>query len=335
MKETPLTEIHRNSGARLVEFAGYLMPIQYEGIVKEHLAVRQAAGIFDVSHMGHFRISDATVSRFLSRPLQSIPVGESTYALIMNEGGGIEDDCIVYRIAEDDWHMVVNAARKEHDARYLKKIEVMSELAMIALQGPDALRIAGEICDRKTFARDVTVLGVPVKLTARTGYTGEDGYEFILAPDNARKLWNKLTDAGVTPCGLGARDSLRIEAGLPLYGTDMDEETFPSEAGLSFAVDKEHTELIANKALEKKQPVHKRAGLLLEKGPVPRTGCPVLDEAGNEIGIVTSGTFSPVLETGVAIARIRRDEAEPASVKIRNNACSCEVVKLPFYRRKK
>lgn len=318
------------------------MPIQFAGILSEHAAVRTACGVFDVSHMGHALVADTAASRILSRPLERMAEGKGTYGLILNDRGGIVDDCIAYRIGAQAWHVILNASRKEVDLAALRAaspggIQALPGLAMIALQGPSALGLVGELCPRRAFVAGVSVLGVPVRLACRTGYTGEDGYEFVVEADRALPLWSALLAAGAAPCGLGARDLLRIEAGLPLYGTDIDEETDPWESGLGFAVDLEgRTELLARTALvrRREEGTRRRVGLRAPKGAVPRHGHAVLDAGGRVIGEVTSGTYSPALDAVVAIARVEKAGA-PAAVRIRTSDCAVQEVPLPFYRRPK
>ncbi|MEK8024189.1 MAG: glycine cleavage system aminomethyltransferase GcvT [Candidatus Hydrogenedentota bacterium] len=334
IKKTPLTDAHRALGAKMGPFAGYDMPIQYEGILAEHKAVRTKCGIFDVSHMGHCLTSDPGISRILSRPLDKISLGKSCYMLIMNPDGGIIDDCIAYRMKDDLWHIVLNASRKEIDVAALGNVTPRFELAMIALQGPEAISLAGELCPRRGFATNVNVLGVDVTLVARTGYTGEDGYEFVLPAESAGLLWKKLMDNGAAPCGLGVRDLLRIEAGLPLYGMDISEETDPYETGLAFAVDLDRPEgsFLAREALlRRKDGPRRRAGLKLPKGAVPRHDYPVADASGRTVGKVTSGTFSPLLDCGIALALVEKS-SRPNAVRIRGTDCIAEEVALPFYR---
>jgi aminomethyltransferase len=336
VKTTPLTASHKRLGAKMAPFAGYEMPIQYAGIIAEHKAVREDAGIFDVSHMGHARITDRSVARFLSRPLERASIGKSSYALIMTPEGGIVDDCIYYGLQDGSWHIVLNASRKEVDIETLKSVTPLPNLSMIALQGPKALAIAGEICPRRGCVENATVLGVEVELTARTGYTGEDGYEFMLDASKAETLWTRLMEKGAKPCGLGARDVLRIEAGLPLYGSDIDTTTDPYETGLAFAVDFEGREdFIAADALRRrKDGARRRVGLTVSKGAVPRHEYPVVDATGRAIGVVTSGTYSPLLEKGLALALVEKN-AHPAAIRIRGADCHAEEVPLPFYRRRR
>lgn len=329
---TPLVASHKELGAKMAGFAGYEMPIQYAGVIAEHKSVRESAGMFDVSHMGHCIAEDVYISRHLSRPLEKIPVGRSQYALIMNEQGGIIDDCISYRLDDRRWHIILNASRKEIDIRTLDRVTPRPELAMIAVQGPRVVPLLGEICPRRSFAMDREILGVRVYLTARTGYTGEDGFEFVVDGSAALALWRGLLATGIAPCGLAARDLLRIEAGLPLYGSDITETTSPFETGLDFAVDLDR-DFVASKALAT-PPRRRRAGIALEKGALPRHDYAVLGSDERPIGVVTSGTFSPLLGYGIALALVERDAA-PAYVEIRNKPCRAREVPLPFYRRRK
>lgn len=336
LKSTPFAELHRAAGAKMAPFAGYDMPVQYAGVLAEHAAVRHRIGIFDVSHMGHAIIENPAVSFHLSRPIEEIAMGKSCYLLILNAQGGIIDDCIVYRIGAHRWHIIANASRKEVDFDALEKIAPIirrPELAMIACQGPGVLPLLGELAPRRGFTPNREVLGVEVELTARTGYTGEDGYEFVLEGSLAPELWTRLIEKGAEPCGLAARDLLRIEAGLPLYGSDMDETTTPYETGLEFALHPDR-DFIAHDSLTKRVTTRRRAGLTMPKGAVPRHGYPVLDAAGAKVGEVTSGTFSPLLDKGLALAIVAAD-SKPAAIEIRGRACPAEEVSLPFYRRKK
>ncbi len=331
---TPLTALHRARGARIVPFAGYEMPVQYEGILAEHRAVRTRAGIFDVGHMGHCRVTSPAISRFLSRPLEKIAVGKSCYALIMNEEGGIVDDCISYRLGESLWHIVLNASRKQVDVETLRDVEPRFDLAMIACQGPDVVPVLGELCPRRGFAAEIEVLGVPVELAARTGYTGEDGFELVVRPQNAEPLWKGLLERGFAPCGLGSRDLLRIEAALPLYGQEISETIDPFEAGLGFAVDFDRGDFVGRAALERRKvaPTRRRAGLNVKKGSVPRHDHEVVDASGRVVGVVTSGTYSPLLDQGIALALVDK-ESTPSAVRIRGVDCQAVEVELPFYRR--
>jgi len=336
MKQTPLTDYSKRLGAKMAEFAGYDMPIQYEGILAEHKAVRESAGIFDVSHMGHARIFDPSVSRLLSRSLEKVPLGKGAYNLIMKEDGGIIDDAFVYRLGEREWHIVLNASRKEVDVEYLKNAKKLDGIAMLAVQGPKVIGMIGELAPRRGVAVDASVLGVKILLAVRTGYTGEDGFEMIVADASAEKLFERLIDAGMKPCGLGARDLLRLEAALPLYGLEISETIDPYEAGLGFAVELDRDDFIARSALirRKEAPTRRRVGLTVAKGPVPRHEHEVLSAEGKIVGKVTSGSFSPILGKGIALALVEKN-SKPEKIKIRETICNAAEVSLPFYRRKK
>jgi aminomethyltransferase len=336
LKRTPLFELHRAAGGRLVPFAGYEMPVQYAGILAECKAVREAAGIFDVSHMGQAHLRSAASFGKLSRSPAKAELGAALYTLIMRSDGGIIDDCIFYRHADSFWTVVLNASRKEIDLSVLEDAMTLPTRAMIALQGPEAVAMIGELCPRRRFVSDIEVLGARIAVACRTGYTGEDGYEFMLEAEEAPRLWKRLIDCGAAPCGLGARDLLRLEAGLPLYGHEMNETTNPWETGLGFAVDLDRDDdFAAREALTRlKESPRRRAGLKVVKGAVPRAECPVVDVAGREIGVVTSGAYSPLLDAGIALARIERS-AVPAAVRIRGTDCLAEEVPLPFHRRRR
>lgn len=335
MKKTPLYNLHRRLNAKMADFAGYEMPIQYEGIFAEHKAVREKCGVFDVSHMGHAAIRKPEISRLLSRSLLNIKIGKGAYTLILKENGGIIDDTFIYRFSENYWHIVLNASRKEVDVDYLSDVEPIPELAMLAVQGPEVISMLGELCQKRSIAENIEVLGIKIIFAARTGYTGEDGYELILPVESAETFMERLIDEGVKPCGLGARDLLRLEAALPLYGHEITEEINPYEAGLGFAVELDR-DFIARKALVELQNnlKRKRTGLLTPKGPVPRQNFDVLNDEEKSIGIVTSGSFSPLLDKGIALALIDIN-SKPASIKIRNSKISVEETDLPFYRRKR
>ncbi|RMH58946.1 MAG: glycine cleavage system aminomethyltransferase GcvT [Candidatus Hydrogenedentota bacterium] len=336
LKETVLAPIHEEEGARMGPFAGYRMPLTYAGTLAEHRAVREKAGIFDVSHMGQALIRNPSVDRVLSRPLTSIPVGTGRYTLILNADGGIVDDTFVYRLEESLWHIVVNASRKETDWKVLGEIEVLEDVAMIAIQGPRVVPLLGEMCARRRFVRETEVAGVNVRLLVRTGYTGEDGYEAIVEKERAAELWRVLRRKEMEPCGLAARDLLRIEAALPLYGADIDETTRPHEVGLEFAVrEPDRKGFVARDILSNPPPRRfRRCGIVGSAGPIPRRGATILDAGGEDVGVVTSGTFSPVLQAPIALGRIASSK-QPAGVVIRGRKYSVKEAPLPFYRRER
>ena len=364
MRRTPLYDRHAALGAKMVPFAGYEMPIQYEGIVAEHRAVRGQAGLFDLSHMGEFffrgRGAGATLDRLVSSDIAGLAVGQARYGLLTNERGTIVDDVIVYRISDGDYMMVVNAANIAKD-----RAHVLAHLgddvtfddrsystALVAIQGPQAAdildsQVGSSVRELPSFgvARR-HILGHPDRhlvvnaTVARTGYTGEDGFEVFVANADAAKVWDALLaggrEAGIKPIGLGARDTLRLEARFSLYGNDIDETTDPIEAGLGWTckLDKEFTgrdEIAAKKAAGSKR---KLAGLVVEGG-VARHGHEVTHE-GDVVGRVTSGTFGPTVQKNIALAYVPTALSKVGTalaVRIRGKDVPATVVKTPFYRR--
>jgi aminomethyltransferase len=356
MKRTQLFDYHRQSG-KLMEFAGYEMPLWYTSMTEEHLAVRNGSGIFDVSHMGRISIkgkgSGALLESLAPTTVQSQQVGKSFYTLLLNETAGIIDDFIILKKSEDEFLAVVNAANRVRDLDHIMKhaagedVEVEDQTdvsAMIALQGPgaaDALRplTALDLSSLKRFrCTDAEVLGSPCTVS-RTGYTGEDGFEIIVhcttveEPARALRAWKALANSA-RPCGLGARDSLRLEAGYPLHGSDIDERTNPFEAGLSWVVSAGKAGYVgfeAISALKGSSPSVTTKGIVLDQG-IPRHGFDVLD-GGGKIGTVTSGTFSPILRKGIALSKVKAGVPEAAKpwVMIRNAKSVGRFVKPPFY----
>ena len=352
LRRTPLYDEHFASGARLVPFAGWEMPVQYEGVIAEHLTVRRACGVFDVSHMGQIETEGPgaleLLQRLLSNDVAKIPVGGAQYAVLCREDGGILDDLFTYRLGEDRYLTVTNAANHERDFAWFRDhaegagCEVRDALdawAMLAVQGPDARRIvgglaAGELPPRLRAA-PVEVAGIQC-LVCGTGYTGEDGVEILCAPADAPALWRALLDAGAKPAGLGARDTLRLEACFHLYGNDMDESRNPIEAGLGWCC-KEETGFIGSEAVAKARAEGTAEVLvpfaLTERG-VPRQGNPVLGPDGEPAGVVTSGTHSPCLERGVGMAYVERALAEPGTeiaIDVRGKRRAARVESRPLY----
>ncbi|HEV8245295.1 MAG TPA: glycine cleavage system aminomethyltransferase GcvT [Polyangiaceae bacterium] len=362
LRRTPLYEEHRAAQARLVPFAGWEMPVQYQGISAEHRAVREQAGLFDVSHMGELEIKGAAalsaVNRLISNDLARIKDGQALYTCACNERGTVLDDLIVYRKSSSDILVVCNASnRGKMAAHFAEQIEDCSfrdasdDYALIALQGPRALsvlRAAGCSIDVAAalpsfrFAA-AEVASVPATV-AHTGYTGEDGVELFVAPEHAVTVWRALLAAGggeVVPVGLGARDTLRLEARLSLYGNDIDETTNPLEAGLGWTVKLDKSEFLGKAALE----AVKAAGIsrtlvgfeMLGRG-IARHGYPLLDMAGEAIGICTSGGPSPTLGKNIGLGYMPLSMREPGSrfqVDCRGKAIEAVVVATPFYKRKK
>jgi aminomethyltransferase len=336
LRRTPLYEHHAALGARLVPFAGWEMPVQYTSISEEHRAVRTSAGVFDVSHMGQLRVAGDGAHEYLQRRLSNdldrIEPGHAQYTLLTNEQGGIVDDLIAYRRGGDDYLLIVNAANVEVDHAALPETDdVSSEWALLAVQGPEALNRLGLEVEPFTF-READVLGVRC-LVAGTGYTGERGCELGCAPDDARRLWDALLERGVTPCGLGARDTLRLEVCYPLHGNDITPERTPLEAGLGWAcaLDKEFTGVEALRRQKEEGPPEKLVAFVMEDPGIPRKGMPV--EEGGE---VTSGTLSPTLGTSIGLAYVSASRSDPGTeitIDVRGRPRGARIVKKPFYTR--
>ena len=355
LRRTPLYEEHKSLGARLVDFAGWEMPVQYEGIKAEHIAVRNHAGLFDVSHMGEvvFRGPDAeeAVQRLVTRDVTRQETGQAGYAAVCYEDGGTVDDVIVYR-RPDDFLVVVNASNREKDLDHFREntrhldVEVADESddwALLAVQGPEAAGILrgftdADLSNLKPFRFVEGEIGGAKTIISRTGYTGEDGFELYLSPDDAPHVWRELLEAGATPAGLGARDTLRLEAGMCLYGNELDPETTPLEAGIDFAVhlDKEQ-EFIGQEALrrEKEEGLGKKlVGFEVEGRGIARHDYPV--RAGEEnVGRVTSGTLSPTLGKAIGLALVSPEVEDRFEVVIRDRPVEAHAVQLPFYKRGK
>ena len=354
-RRTPLYDEHKDLGARLVDFAGYEMPVQYEGIKAEHNAVRNRAGLFDVSHMGEavFRGPDAesAVQRLVTRDVGRLEVGQAGYSAVCYEDGGTVDDVIVYR-REGDFLVVVNASNREKDLAHFREntedldVEVADESddwALLALQGPEAEQLLQgstdtELSDLKPFRFVEGEVAGFAALISRTGYTGEDGFELYVGPDDAPGIWRTLIEAGATPAGLGARDTLRLEAGLCLYGNELDPETTPLEAGIGFAVhlDKEQ-EFIGQAALkdEKENGLRKKlVGFEMEGRGIARHDHQVAVD-DETVGHVTSGTKSPTLDRAIGLALVDPGVEDRFDVVIRDKPVPAKTVPIPFYKRDK
>ena len=359
-QRTPLYEAHVRAGARMVEFAGWEMPVQYQGILAEHAAVRERAGLFDVSHMGEivFRGPGAleALQRLFTNDLSRCADGQAQYGCLCRESGGIVDDVVVYRRAADDLLVCVNAANRAKDFDWLRQraggVPVANESddwAQLALQGPLAAVVLQRLTGTRlsgvgTYRFTVgDVAGIPC-LVARTGYTGEDGFELFCAPGESPRLWDALLEAGsgegLCPCGLGARDSLRLEMTYRLYGADMDDDTTPLEAGLSWVVKLDKGEFVGREALLRQREAglsRKLVGFALTEPGIARHGHAVLQD-GRPAGVVTSGTRSPTLGTSIGLAYVPPGltaEGSTFAIDIRGRPVSARVVKTPFYSRKK
>ena len=357
MKRTPLYDFHASHG-KVVEFAGYEMPIWYSSISEEHLAVRNHSGIFDVSHMGRVVLSGTGASKLVDKlvPTESAsqPAGKSFYTLLLNPMGGIIDDIIIIK-RQDDFLLVVNASNRTKDLDHIRDVarpfdvmidDVTDRTTMIAIQGPEAIEALQpltpvNLSEIKRFTHTRSKVGTSDATITRTGYTGEDGFEIILHDSGieddaiAKSVWNDLATRA-TPSGLGARDSLRVEAGLPLYGSDISDTTNPIEAELSWVLSKSKTGYVGDEAIARfrtTQPSRLRKGILMED-KIPRHGFTIADETGRPIGEITSGTFSPLLRKGVAMGYIETPEAQvggTVQVVIRGTPSKGKVVKPPFY----
>ena len=356
LKTTPLTEAHVALGARMVAFAGYDMPVQYaDGVLKEHLWTREHAGLFDVSHMGQARIRGAdpltAFETLTPGDFKGLKPGKQRYSLLLNADGGIVDDLMAARPDDDGLFVVVNGACKDDDYRLIAEglagradVERLEDRALIALQGPAAaaaLKLHVPEAVTMTFMEARTLQGFGVELiVSRSGYTGEDGYEISIPRHAAVSVWNTLlADERVKPIGLGARDSLRLEAGLPLYGHDLDEGVSPVEAGLEFALPRRRREAgdfpgSARILRELTQgPVRVRVGLKVLEGAPAREGAEIADADGTVIGRVTSGGFSPSLRQGIALGFVPPLHSRAGTrlkVIVRGKAQACEVTALPF-----
>jgi aminomethyltransferase len=353
-RQTPLYKLHQELGARIVDFGGWDMPVQYSSQIGEHHAVRRAAGMFDVSHMCVVDLKGARVRAFLQHLLANdvaklkIP-GKALYTCMLNEQGGVLDDLIVYFLTDSWFRAVVNAGTRDKDLAWIRRqaasfnVEVTErdDLAMIAVQGPEARAKAAQLltpADAQTALALEPFVGRELGgwFVARTGYTGEDGFEIMMPAKDAVPAWRRLNELGVASCGLGARDTLRLEAGMNLYGNDMDENTNPFESGLAWTVAMEPQERAfigraALAAIKKTGSPKKLVGLLLEDRGVLRSHQRVSAGAAGE-GETTSGTFSPTLERSIALARVPAGSGDHVQVDIRGKLLNARVVKPPFVR---
>jgi aminomethyltransferase len=355
---TALYEQHVEAGAKLVPFAGWEMPVQYEGVRQEHIAVRTGCGVFDVSHMGEVTTegpqAEDLLQRLLSNDVSKIEAAGAQYSVLCREDGGILDDLFTYRLAPDRFLTVTNAANHAKDSAWMAEHardfdaearDAAADYAMLAIQGPDARELAGKLFVGKLPLRFHTAVlplrdsvGDAEALVCGTGYTGEDGIEVLLPPQAAPGLWEALLAAGAAPCGLAARDTLRLEACFHLYGNDMDEGRNPIEAGLGW-VCKEATGFIGADAVAAARaagPEEKLVPFALTERGIPRQGNDVL-AGGEPAGTVTSGTMSPCLEQGVGMAYVRADLAEPGTaleIDVRGKRRPARVESRPLYPKK-
>ena len=357
-RKTPLYDIHVEEGGKIVPFAGYLLPVQYStGIIAEHEAVRTKVGLFDVSHMGEVQFSGpgalATINHLFTNDYTDMPLGKVRYGVMCNEHGGCIDDLIVYKFGDEEYFVVVNASNREKDVAHMEanllpntQFEDLSDgIAELALQGPLAKDVLAKLCDVEqlpqryyTAVRHVEIASIDC-MVSRTGYTGEFGYELYCAPADAAALWRALREAGeefgLIPCGLGARDTLRLEASMPLYGHEMDEDTTPLEAGLQLGVRMNKAEFIGREAiLAAGEPTRVRVGLVAKGRGILREHMDVY--AGDMlVGQTTSGTFAPHLKQAIAMARIDVAHAgvgTELAVEVRGRRVAATVVPMPFYK---
>lgn len=352
-KKTALYQSHLDAKAKMVDFAGWEMPIHYGSQLAEHQQVREAAGIFDVSHMVVVDLQGPEAAAFLryilANNIDKLKIGKALYTCMLNEQGGVLDDLIVYKLADDSFRLVVNAGTAEKDLAWLKAhvqkfnchLKRREDLAILATQGPKACEKLAQLFQLEASQlkelKPFHALSLQDKFVARTGYTGEDGFEWILPVEQAATFWQQLLATTFEPCGLGARDTLRLEAGLNLYGSDMDEKVTPLESNLAQTVDFEpkDRDFIGREALERQQQEGVKwqlVGLILEEQGIPRQHQKVLIEGLGE-GEVTSGSFSPTLKKGIALARVPAGSFENCSIEIRGKALAAKKVKLPFVRR--
>jgi aminomethyltransferase len=337
LRRTPLYERHAALGARLVPFAGWEMPVQYAGISEEHRAVRSGAGVFDVSHMGELRLAGDGAREYLqarlSNDLDRVGAGQAQYTLLTNQRGGIVDDLIAYRRGDDDYLLVVNAANVDADHAALAETEDVSDSwAYLAVQGPEALERLGVEIEPFAFREGVDVLGVRC-LVAGTGYTGERGCEVGCVPEDAVALWDAILAQGIEPCGLGARDTLRLEVCYPLHGNDISPERTPIEADLGWAcaLDKEFTGSDVLRRLRDEGPAERLVAFVMADAGIPRAGMAIA-----EGGEVTSGTQSPVLGVGIGLGYVPSALAEPGTeitIDLRGRPRRARIVRKPFYKR--
>lgn len=364
MLRTPLYELCRAGGGRMVPFAGWEMPVQFSGLIQEHKAVRNSVGMFDISHMGVLRLEGAnpkdTLQQLVPSDLHRIGPGEACYTVLLNDQGGIRDDLIIYDLGAIDAErgalvLVINAACADSDTAWIRErmepagltvTDIKNNGVLLALQGPQAIplleQLSGEdLSGLPRFGhRNLQLQGLSDSVfTARTGYTGEDGVELLLTAEDGQRLWTQLIEKGVAPCGLGARDTLRLEAAMHLYGQDMNADTNPFEAGLGWLVHLEMpADFIGRQALEQAAetgPNKRLVGLKLEGRAIARHDYPVLHN-GEPVGVITSGTWSPTLEEPIALASIPTGLAKlgtSLSVEIRGKAQPATVVRRPFYKR--
>jgi len=356
LRRTPLFETHRKLGARMVPFAGWDMPLQYDGILVEHEVVRKRAGIFDVSHMGRLDFTGAqaltAIQRVFTNDASRLEIGGAQYTMMCHSHGGIVDDCILYKLADDHYRVVVNASNVDKDLTFLRQHvgstcqlqDRSGEFSLLAVAGPKACTLLESLSDAPLrdvpgfMSRQVAMSGVPV-LAARTGYTGEDSFELFVPAADSLSVWQAITAAGARPVGLGARDTLRMEARLTLYGNDIDATTNPYEAGLGWTVKLEKGDFVGREALRRVVQhglTRKLVGFRVSSRGIARAGADVIDEEGAVVGRVTSGGPGPTVGGAIGMAYVPVSMAkleEPLRLLQRGKELIAKQVNGPFYRR--
>ena len=344
LQRTPLYERHRALGARMVPFAGWEMPVQYAGVIPEHRAVRSDAGVFDVSHMGELEVegprAHELLQSLLSNDLDKVEPGRAQYTLLTNKRGGIIDDLIAYRLEPGRYLLIVNASNRDGDFQWIKEREipgsdvrdVSDDYALLAVQGPHSLERLG-LGDAPPFTFAVEELDGIECMVNRTGYTGELGVELLVPSEDAVALWDHVLDRGVVPCGLGARDTLRLEVCFPLHGNDITQDTNAISAGLGWvcALDKDFTGAEELRRIKEEGPVEKLVPFVMEDSGIPRAGMAI---AGG--GRVTSGSHSPMLDRGIGMGYVPTEQSEPETeltIDVRGRDRTARIVKKPIYKR--
>ncbi|MCG2459551.1 glycine cleavage system aminomethyltransferase GcvT [Flavobacteriaceae bacterium F89] len=361
MKNTALSKIHEALGAKMVPFAGYNMPVSYEGVNAEHLTVRSGVGVFDVSHMGEFLISGpnalALIQKVTTNDASKLVIGKAQYSCMPNETGGIVDDLIVYRIKEEQYLLVVNASNIDKDWDHISEYNTLikaemrnisDNFSLLAIQGPKAVSAMQSLTSVELGSipfysfKVADFAGVDYVIISATGYTGSGGFEIYCKNEEVEQVWNKVMEAGanfgIKPIGLAARDTLRLEMGYCLYGNDIDDSTSPIEAGLGW-ITKFEKDFVNSTALAKQKevgPKRKLVAFELDERGIPRQGYDIVDEKGTKIGNVTSGTMSPSLEKGIGLGYVPVDFSKNGTkvfIKIRKNQVPATIVKPPFYKK--
>jgi aminomethyltransferase len=358
LKKTPLNELHKTLGGKMVDFGGWELPVQYSGILEEHQAVRERAGVFDVSHMGEITVKGPAALQLLQKAtcndVSRLEDGRAQYSGLLYPTGGFVDDLWVGRRGENDYLLVVNASNSDKDFEWIQDCakgmdvevrNVSNDYALLALQGPKAQEILQKVTDSdltkiKYYRFAPATIDGAKGMISRSGYTGEDGFEIFLSPSDATRIMKKLIDAGVQPCGLGARDTLRLEAKMALYGNDIDHSTTPIEADLGWIVKLEKGDFMGRDVLQRENaegPKRRLVGFEMIDRGIARHGYPVVD-GSEEIGVVTSGTHSPTLKKAIGLAYLPLDKSAQGTefnVLIRGKETRARVVPTPFYKRAK